>query len=161
MPAPSALPPTPSVRVSALAPITPSRRQSLNPHSAKPTRGFVQSGFNEVRDTARHRSHARGPHRTLQIERKPQDRSVRRAEERSHRARKMGVRGLIHPTPRVSATSDAARSKKACSTGTIRRSCRRTAAHLGNVGFMVFKGEAYGHLIVRLDEQDDSMNWAL
>ena len=69
MPPPSARRPTQSIRVSTLAPTTPGRRQRPNPHSAKRTRGFVQSGFNEVRDTASQPPRACGPHRTLQIHR--------------------------------------------------------------------------------------------
>jgi hypothetical protein len=47
---------SPKADAKAPIPIAPNR-----------TRGFVQSGFNEVRDTAHQRPPARGPHRTLQI----------------------------------------------------------------------------------------------
>jgi len=57
----------PSICLSAHAPSTARLRQDHNPHSAKPARSFVQSGFNEVRDIARHQPHQREPHRTLQI----------------------------------------------------------------------------------------------
>src|SRR3546814_5529911 len=45
-------------------------------------------------------------------ERKRQDRSVYRAEKRLCRARMLRVRGLIHPTSTVCATTDTARSEK-------------------------------------------------
>ena len=47
-----------------------------------------------------------------QAERKRQDRSVCRAEKRLCRARMLRVRGLIHPTSAVCATTDTARGEK-------------------------------------------------
>lgn len=47
-----------------------------------------------------------------QAERKRQDRSVCRAEKRLFRARMLRVRGLIHPTSAVCATTDTARGEK-------------------------------------------------
>jgi len=47
-----------------------------------------------------------------QTERKRLDRSVHRAEERYRRARKLRLRGPIHPVPAVSSTADAARGEK-------------------------------------------------
>ena len=47
-----------------------------------------------------------------QTERKRQDRSVRRAEKRGRRARKMRVRGPIRPITAVCTTADAARGEK-------------------------------------------------
>jgi hypothetical protein len=47
-----------------------------------------------------------------QAERKRQDRSVCRAEKRLCRARMLRVRGLIHPTSAVCATTDIARGEK-------------------------------------------------
>ena len=48
----------------------------------------------------------------IQTERKPQDRSVRRAEKRRHKARRRRVRGRIRPPPGVCATKDTAQGKK-------------------------------------------------
>lgn len=52
-----------------LADATPDRRQTHYPHSSKTSRGFAQSGFNEVCRAAvwQHQRCARRPHRTLQI----------------------------------------------------------------------------------------------
>jgi len=47
-----------------------------------------------------------------QAERKRQDRSVCRAEKRLCRARMLRVRGLIHPTSAVCATTDTAQGEK-------------------------------------------------
>jgi len=47
-----------------------------------------------------------------QTERKPQDRSARRAEKRGRRARMTPFRGFIRPIPGVSATAVAARGEK-------------------------------------------------
>jgi len=47
-----------------------------------------------------------------QTERKPQDRSVRHAEERRRRARMLRVRSLIRPTSGVCGTADTARGEK-------------------------------------------------
>jgi hypothetical protein len=47
-----------------------------------------------------------------QTERKRQDRSVRRAEERGRRARVMRVRGVIRPAQSVPATPDTAQDEK-------------------------------------------------
>ena len=47
-----------------------------------------------------------------QTERKWQDRSVHRAEERHRRARKLRLRGPIQPVPAVYATADAAQGKR-------------------------------------------------
>lgn len=47
-----------------------------------------------------------------QAERKRQDRSVCRAEKRLCRARMLRVRGLIHPTSAVCATTDTARGEE-------------------------------------------------
>jgi len=47
-----------------------------------------------------------------QMERKPQDRSVRRAEKRSRLAGMLRLRGPIRPVTGVCATTDADRSKK-------------------------------------------------
>ncbi len=54
-----------------------------------------------------------------QTERKRQDRSVRRAEERRRQARTLRLRGPIHPVPAVCATADAARGEKRLSSGQI------------------------------------------
>jgi Transposase DDE domain group 1 len=72
-----------------------------------------------------------------QTERKPEDKSNRRAEKRCCQARALRVRGPIRPVPGVSATADAALGEKTCSTGKIKRPCRPVEDHLGNVGFGV------------------------
>lgn len=85
-----------------------------------------------------------------QAERKRQDRSVCRAEKRLCRARMLRVRGLIHPTSAVCATTDTARGEKRLpseqnqailkSSGRLLGECRvnrlwrQTASHMGNVG---------------------------
>lgn len=56
-----------------------------------------------------------------QTERKPQDRSIRRTEERGRRA-------FARPQTPLGA-------KKACSAGGFRRSCDQASGHLGNVGW--------------------------
>jgi len=48
----------------------------------------------------------------IETARKPQDRSVRRAEKRRSRAKMMPVRGPIRPAPGVCETADAARGEK-------------------------------------------------
>jgi hypothetical protein len=55
----------------------------------------------------------------IQNQRKPQDRSARRAEKRAHRARMMRVRGPIRPTPCAVATSGNAQEKNTCSEGML------------------------------------------
>jgi hypothetical protein len=60
--------PLPFIGLPAVANTTPELSQQHNPHSSKPTRGFVQSGFNEVADSACVIPPlSPRPHRTLQI----------------------------------------------------------------------------------------------
>ena len=69
-----------------------------------------------------------------QIQRTPQDRSVRRAEKRAHRAGTLRVLGSIRPSPGAVATFGNAQGENTCSAVRFRRSCHQTAGHLGNAG---------------------------
>lgn len=76
-----------------------------------------------------------------QAERKRQDRSVCRAEKRLCRARMLRVRGLIHPTSAVCATTDTARGEKRLPSEQNQAILKSSGRPLGECRLKVF-GEA-------------------
>ena len=76
-----------------------------------------------------------------QAERKRQDRSVCRAEKRLCRARMLRVRGLIHPTSAVCATTDTARGEKRLPSEQNQAILKSSGRPLGECRFRAFSSE--------------------
>ena len=74
-----------------------------------------------------------------QAERKRQDRSVCRAEKRLCRARMLRVRGLIHPTSAVCATTDTARGEKRLPSEQNQAILKSSGRPLGECRFLTLK----------------------